>query len=174
MDYKMKRSLLLAVLLASVQLEAGENTVKSDPIAELNRVRMWSSYTEVIEAHLALPQSERSPVYGFGEQWAVAEGLRAVGRVLDSAKAEKLDAVAIAAAITANRSIVDIAITGEMISLGETASYPTGKLAEQLQLTYKTKEIASDVASGRKNALKALEVLLKLKIAGQHAQAATP
>lgn len=49
--------------------------------------------------------------------------------------------------------------------MGETVKYRSDVLAEQLRETYKMKEMAEDVVRERRETLKALDVLLKLKAA---------
>src|SRR6266496_245721 len=149
----MKHVIWLVLLLGSLALRAESNAVNTDPILVLNEARVWGSYEEVLMLSQSLPQTKD---YGFEQQLAVSSGLRSAERIFESLKREKWEASAIAAAqsaVTDKRSIIDIALIGVLVSLGETAKYE-GTLPSQLQETYKSKEIAADVALERREALK--------------------
>lgn len=163
----MKYLIMLVLAITALETKAEGNAVIADPLAVLNEARVWTSYEEVILRYKSVTPSHGT-TYDVEQQLAVSTGLRSAERVFDSLLGEGRDARSIEAvrsAVTVNRSIVDIALIGVMISLGETAKYPSNVLAEQLRETYKSKEIAEDVAHERRDALKALDVLLKLKAA---------
>jgi len=163
----MKYLILFVLAVTALDIKAGSNAMKTDPVTVLNEARAWSSYEEVIVLYKSLSPSNGA-AYGIEQQMAVSSGLRSAERVFESLVREGRDVrstEALRSVVTTNRSIVDIALIGVMVSLGETAKYPSDTLAEQLRETYKVKEMAEDVVRERRETLKAVDVLLKLKAA---------
>jgi hypothetical protein len=159
--------LLQLVLLAYLPLNGGNKVMKNDPVFFLNEPRVWSSFEEVYIT--AESPSRASDGYSTDQHQAVSIGVEKLYQVLVMLKRENNDprvATATQNVIINNRSVVDLAIIGVMIILGETSKYTMPITPELLQEVYKEKVRASDIENERRRALEALEILVKLKADG--------
>ena len=141
--------------------------MKKNPVFFLNEPRAWSSYAEIFKT--AETPSSASDGYASDQHQSIAIGLGKLYQVLVMLKKENQDprvAASVQDLIINNRSVVDIAIIGVMISLGETSRYREPITSELLQEIYKEKVEAKYVEDERKRALEALGILLKLKADG--------
>jgi hypothetical protein len=156
--------IILLLLVTCTSLKSEDKGVNPSPEVILNSARNWASYSEIIRAYKSVPETAQ---YGFEQQQALGFGLRSLDRVFDSLETATLEKGAVTnvrSSIIENRSIVDIALVGVMISLGETAKYQGNPTVDRLQATYKSAEYASEVANERAEAIRVMQVLLKLKI----------
>jgi len=154
---------MLLLLITCTSLRSEDKGVNPSPEIILNNARNWASYSEIIKVLKSIPESTE---FGFEQQQALSFGLSSLGRVFNSMQdktLEKESATSVRSCIIANRSIVDIALIGVMVSLGETSKYDGVPTVDRLQRTYGSVEYASEVANERAEAIRVMQVLLKLK-----------